>query len=85
MNRSPLTYRAAAEKGRSLLAGLVGIGGGIVIVPVTFYGLLASGFSANEAAHVAIATSLASILPAAVASTIGHWRAGNTDFAFLRE
>jgi uncharacterized membrane protein YfcA len=91
MKRSPLTYGATAEKGRSLmgafsliciglasgagaglLAGLVGIGGGIVIVPVTFYGLLASGFSANEAAHVAIATSLAAILPAAVASTIGH-------------
>jgi uncharacterized protein len=71
--------------GAGLLAGLVGIGGGIVIVPVTFYGLLAGGFSANEAAHVAIATSLAAILPAAVASTIGHWRAGNTDFAFLRE
>jgi uncharacterized membrane protein YfcA len=71
--------------GAGLLAGLVGIGGGIVIIPVTYYGLLAGGFSANEAAHVAIATSLAAILPAAVASTIGHWRAGNTDFAFLRE
>jgi uncharacterized protein len=71
--------------GAGLLAGLVGIGGGIVIVPVTYYALVAVGFSANEAAHIAVATSLAAILPAAVASTIGHWRAGNTDFAFLRE
>ncbi len=71
--------------GAGLLAGLVGIGGGIVIVPVIYYGLLAGGFSVNEAAHIAIATSLAAILPTAVASTIGHWSAGNTDFAFLRE
>ena len=30
-------------------------------------------------------TSLAAILPAAVVSSLGHWRAGNTDFTFLRE
>jgi uncharacterized membrane protein YfcA len=28
---------------------------------------------------------LAAILPAALASSVGHWRAGNTDMAFLRE
>jgi len=68
-----------------LLAGLIGIGGGIVIVPVMYYGLISAGASADQAAHVAVATSLAAILPAALASSVGHWRAGNTDFAFLRE
>jgi uncharacterized membrane protein YfcA len=34
--------------GAGLLAGLVGIDGGVVIVPVTYYGLPAGGFSANE-------------------------------------
>src|SRR5690242_9411471 len=71
--------------GAGLLAGLVGIGGGIVIVPVMYYGLLSAGASADQAAHVAVATSLAAILPAALASSVGHWRAGNTDMAFLRE
>jgi uncharacterized membrane protein YfcA len=71
--------------GAGLLAGLIGIGGGIVIVPVMYYGLLGAGASADQAAHVAIATSLAAILPAALASSFSHWRAGNTDFAFLRE
>jgi uncharacterized membrane protein YfcA len=71
--------------GAGLLAGLIGIGGGIVIVPVMYYGLLSAGASADQAAHVAIATSLAAILPAALASSFGHWRAGNTDMAFLRE
>jgi uncharacterized membrane protein YfcA len=71
--------------GAGLLAGLVGIGGGIVIVPVVYYGLIGAGFTADEAAHVAVATSLAAILPAAIASSIGHWRAGNTDLSFIRE
>jgi len=50
-----------------------------------YYGLLSAGASADQAAHVAVATSLAAILPAALASSVGHWRAGNTDMAFLRE
>src|ERR1051325_2846627 len=68
-----------------LLAGLIGIGGGIVVVPVVYYGLVTSGIAADQAAHVAVSTSLAAILPAAVVSSLGHWRAGNTDLAFLRE
>jgi uncharacterized membrane protein YfcA len=71
--------------GAGLLAGLIGIGGGIVIVPVMYYGLLGAGATADQAAHIAIATSLAAILPAALASSFSHWRAGNTDIAFLRE
>jgi uncharacterized membrane protein YfcA len=66
-----------------LLANLVGIGGGIVVVPVVYYGLVDSRASADQAAHVAICTSLAAILPAAIVSSVGHWRAGRTDFAFL--
>ena len=68
-----------------LLAGLVGIGGGVVVVPVVYYGLLVSGAAADHAAHIAVGTSLAAILPAAVVSSIGHWRAGNTDIGFVRE
>jgi uncharacterized membrane protein YfcA len=74
-----------AGAGAGLLAGLIGIGGGIVVVPVVYYGLLNSGVLPDEAVHVAVATSLAAILPAAVVSFLVHRRAGNTDFAFLRE
>lgn len=55
---------AAAGAGAGLLAGLIGIGGGIVVVPVVYYGLLSSGVPPDEAVHVAVATSLAAILPA---------------------
>jgi uncharacterized protein len=75
----------ASGAGAGLLAGLVGIGGGVVVVPVVYYGLVGTGFPADQAAHVAVGTSLAAIMPAAVVSSLGHWRAGNTDFNFLRE
>jgi uncharacterized membrane protein YfcA len=64
---------------------LIGFGGGVVIVPVVFYGLVAAGTPADQAAHVAVGTSLAAILPAAVVSSLAHWRAGNTDIRFFRE
>jgi uncharacterized protein len=67
------------------LAGLVGIGGGVVIVPVVYYGQIIAGTAPDHAAHIAVGTSLAAILPAAVVSSIGHWRAGNTDIGFVRE
>ncbi len=73
-----------AGTGAGLLAGMLGIGGGVVVVPVVFYGLVGWGqVPAGEAAHVAVATSLAAILPAAVVSSAAHWRAGNTDLDFL--
>jgi uncharacterized membrane protein YfcA len=68
-----------------ILAGLLGIGGGTVIVPVVYYGLVQNGVAANQAAHIAVATSLAAIVPAAIASFLGHWRSGNADFNFLRD
>jgi uncharacterized protein len=80
-----VTLGALSGTRAGLLAGLVGIGGGVVVVPVVYYGLLAAGTAADHAAHIAVGTSLAAILPAAVVSSIGHWRAGNTDIGFMRE
>src|SRR5262249_9213646 len=37
--------------GAGLLAGLVGIGGGVVIVPAVYYGLTSAGALPNDAAH----------------------------------
>jgi len=68
-----------------LLAGLVGIGGGLIIAPVVYYGQIVGGIAADHAAHITVGTSLPAILPAAIVSSIWHWRAGNTDLGFLRE
>jgi uncharacterized membrane protein YfcA len=75
----------AAGACAGVLAGLIGIGGGIVVVPAIYYGLVASGVSPDQAVHVAVATSLAAIMPAACVSFLGHWRAGNTDIVFFRD
>jgi len=39
-----------------LLAGLLGIGGGIVVAPVAYYGLMEAATPADQAAHVAVGT-----------------------------
>src|SRR3974390_2064902 len=74
---------AAAGAGAGLLAGVIGIGGGIVVVPVVYYGLLSSGVPPDEAVHVAVATSLAAILPAAIVSFLTHRRGGPTQLALF--
>lgn len=78
-----LLLGSVAGSGAGLLAGLIGIGGGIVVVPVIFFGLTASGVLTDAAAHIAVATSLAAIVPASIVSFLGHWRSGNTDIGFL--
>lgn len=50
-----------------LAAGVLGIGGGIVIVPVLYHVMAALGIGADVRMHVAIATSLSAMIPAALA------------------
>ena len=60
-----------------LLAGLLGVGGGLVIVAVLVWLLPLSGVPADYAMHAALATSLASILFTASASARAHHRRGS--------
>jgi len=84
LSPSMVLLGAVSGTAAGVLAGLIGIGGGIVVVPVIYYGLVALGTSADQAAHIAVATSLAAILPAALVSSFIHWRSGHTDIGFLR-
>ena len=45
------------------MAGLLGVGGGIVIVPVLYYFLSLVGVSQDIVMHISVATSLAVIIP----------------------
>ncbi|MFC5049564.1 sulfite exporter TauE/SafE family protein [Rubritalea spongiae] len=67
-----------------VLAGLLGVGGGIVIVPVLFFLFQSFGVSAETAMVVATATSLATIVPTSISSIRSHWRKGNVDFSLLK-
>lgn len=60
-----------------VLAGLLGIGGGIVLVAALVALLPAFGVPAPAVMHAALATSLASILITAAASARAHWRRGS--------
>lgn len=67
-----------------ILAGLLGVGGGIVIVPVLFW--LAPFFKIDPALsmHIAVATSLATIVPTSISSARAHYRKGVVDQSLLR-
>jgi uncharacterized protein len=54
------------------MAGLLGIGGGVVIVPALVYSLPQMGVTGAEVPRVAIATSLAVIVPTAISSARAH-------------
>ncbi|MDF1580638.1 MAG: sulfite exporter TauE/SafE family protein [Desulfuromonadales bacterium] len=66
--------------GAGFLAGLLGIGGGIILVPLFLYTFPLAGFPAQIVVHAAFATSLAVIIPTAVSSTLGHRKRGNVDW-----
>lgn len=67
-----------------VLAGLLGVGGGIVIVPVLYHILQVTGVSPGSAALIATGTSLATIVPTSLSSIRAHLRRGNIDGALLR-
>ena len=45
-----------------VLAGLFGVGGGIIIVPVLVFSFTLQGFDASILTHLAVGTSLATII-----------------------
>ncbi len=68
-----------------LLAGLFGIGGGIVIVPVFAWLFEQVGFPADKIMLFAIATSLATIIPTSIASSLAHHRRQNLLMPWVRK
>jgi uncharacterized membrane protein YfcA len=69
----------AAGATGGLLAGLLGVGGGIVIVPVLDVALVAAGVDPTVAMHAAVGTSMATIVPTSVSSSRSHARRGSID------
>ncbi|ASP37717.1 hypothetical protein CHH28_03085 [Bacterioplanes sanyensis] len=59
-----------------LLAGLFGVGGGMVIVPVLVLTFEAQHLSADVLTHMAVATSLATIVFTSISSVLEHHRNG---------
>ncbi|MGA1614680.1 MAG: sulfite exporter TauE/SafE family protein [Lutimaribacter sp.] len=67
-----------------VLAGLLGVGGGIVLVPSFYYVFTTLGYSGPQLMQVCLATSLATILVTSIRSVLSHHRKGAVDWAILR-
>lgn len=67
-----------------VLAGLLGVGGGIVLVPAFFYAFQTLGYGGPQLMQVCLATSLATIIVTSVRSVLSHNKKGAVDWDILR-
>lgn len=67
-----------------VLAGLLGVGGGIVLVPAFFYAFQTLGYGGPQLMQVCLATSLATIIVTSLRSVHSHNKKGAVDWSILR-
>lgn len=68
-----------------VLAGLLGVGGGIVLVPAYFYVFSAAGYGGPGLMQMCLATSLATIIVTSLRSVMAHHRKGAVDWSILKQ
>jgi uncharacterized protein len=69
--------------GAGVLAGLFGVGGGIIIVPVLVYSFTLQGFDPSILTHLAVGTSLATIIFTSINAVREHHRLGAVRWAIF--
>ena len=67
-----------------VISGLLGVGGGIVLVPAFFYTFSALGYGGPQIFRICLATSLATIIVTSVRSVLAHNRKGAVEWSILR-
>jgi len=67
-----------------IIAGLLGVGGGIVLVPAFFYAFTALGYDGPNLMQVCLATSLATIVVTSLKSVRTHDSRGAVDWDILK-
>lgn len=82
-----LWFACAALAGLSAgaLAGLLGIGGGLVLVPALYWLLPQAGVSSEHLAQMVLGTSFALIIPGALSSVLSHQRRGAIVWTWVRQ
>mgnify|MGYP001192582299 FL=1 len=66
------------------MAGLFGIGGGLITVPVLFYIFNLVGLNQTFIMHLAVGTSFSIIIPTSVISTMTHMKYKAVDFKIVK-
>ncbi len=67
-----------------VMAGLLGVGGGIILVPAFYYAFSGLGYESPQLMQICLATSLATIIVTSVRSVLAHHRKGAVDWEVLR-
>ena len=67
-----------------VLAGLLGVGGGIILVPAFFYAFQTLGYDGSQLMQMCLATSLATIIVTSLRSVHSHNKKGAVDWGILR-
>lgn len=79
-----ILYYLALGVCAGLLSGLFGVGGGLIIVPLLTLMYATLQFPAEHVMHLALGTSLATIIFTSLASSRAHHRHGNVDWPTVR-
>ena len=80
----PALTLAAVGAFAGVLAGLLGVGGGIVLVPAFLYLFSAAGYGSDDLMQICLATSLATIIVTSARSVMAHNRKGAVDWSILK-
>ncbi len=76
----PILFSGMAS---GLIAGLFGVGGGIILVPTIVFTMEYLGIDQSIAMHIGIATSLAIIVPTSISSFLAHNKKGAVDYNII--
>lgn len=79
-----LLFYALLGSGVGVMAGLFGVGGGLIMVPVLTALFLAQGVAVDTVLYLALATSMAAIVPTSLASLMAHHRRGGVQWPVVR-
>jgi uncharacterized protein len=81
---SLISVMAVAASISGFMAGLLGVGGGIIMVPALYYAFTVLGYDESTKMHLALGTSLAIIIPTSVMSTRTHMKYESVDFTLIK-
>lgn len=67
-----------------VMAGLLGVGGGIILVPAFYYAFSALGYVSDQLMQICLATSLATIIVTSIRSVLAHNKKGAVEWDVLK-
>ena len=79
-----LVTLAIAASVAGFMAGLLGVGGGLIMVPALYYAFTVLDFDLLTRMHLSLGTSLAIIIPTSIISTKTHMEYDAVDFKLIK-